>query len=190
MLRVSGQASPTIVTPGSAPLSLDTTAPEVNISGPGVRAVILEHGLSERTEDVRDAARALSREIADQIDFLKSSIPNELDAKARYDDFIAFLRQIAERLDRLAEALDAVINARSSEREPILVGSAADIARSLGAFVREGLEENRPMLKACAIRVPLLGACFAFLHACGLDPTVAFTAAATIMGLSKDGGKK
>ena len=178
MSAASGRASRTI--------TVARANPEPN---PVERAVILEQRLSERPEDIREAARALSKAIADQIDLLNASKTNDPDALARHDDLIAFLRQIAERLDGLADALDGAIDAASSER----AASAASIARSLGAFVREGLEEHRAALRACAVQVPVIGGCVWLLHALGVDSTVAFTAIAAIVGaktVSKDGAKK
>ncbi len=166
-----------------------TVTPARAEPNPAQPAVILEQRLPERPDDIREAARALSKAIADQIDLLNASKPNDPDAVARHDDLIAFLRQIAERLDRLADALDGALNATSSEG----AASAASIARSIGDFVREGLEKHRPALQACSIYFPVLAGCVALLHALGVDANIAFGTMATIMGVkgtSKDGAKK
>jgi hypothetical protein len=179
MAAASGRASGTItITPANAELDL--------AGGP----VILERTLSERPEDIREAARALSKAITDQIDFLNDNKPNEPDPLARHNDLIAFLTQIAERLDGFADAIDAAVNPASSEREPFLLGTAANVARSVGDFVREGLTTHRAALQACAIQVPVLSLSVSLLHALGVDPTIAFGVIATIMGVKSDSKKQ
>ncbi len=181
MSASSGRLSPTMtVAPANAELSLSN------------ETVIFEQRLSERPEDIRDAARTISKAIADQIDLLNASKPNEGDALARHEDFIAFLRQIAERLGGLADALNAAVDA-SSEREPVLLGSAASITRSIGDFILEGLERHRSAIQACVVQVPTMFLSVLALQHVGVDPTKAFLGVGTLMGwktISKDAGKK
>lgn len=192
-------------TPSTVPLSGRLTAtasmrasPTTTVSpasaepNPAERTIILERTLSERPEDFREGARALSKAIADQIDLLNASKPNDPDALIRHDEFVGFLQQIAERLDSLADALDAAINAASSERAPFLEG-AANIARSIGDFVREGLEKHRSAIQVCAVQVPAVWLGVLGLHWLGVDPTTAFCGVAELMGwktISKDREKK
>ena len=179
MATVSGRASPTMTV---APASAEPTSAE--------RTVVLEQRLSERPEDIRDAARVLSKAITDQIDFLNASKPNDGDALARHDDLIAFLTQIAERLIGLADAIDAAINASSSERAPVLLGTSARVARSIGDFVNEGVRTHRAALQACAIKFPVIAGCASLAHTLGVDPTIAFGVIAAIMGVKSDSKKE
>ena len=175
----SARASPTI-----------TVAPAGAEPNPAERTIVLERRLSERPEDIRGAARALSKAVTDQIDFLNANKPNESDPLARHNDLIAFFTQIAERLDAFADAIDAAISDASSKREPVLLGSAASIARSVGDFVREGVTRHRAELQACAIKVPVIGLSISLLHALGVDPKVAVAVVAAIMGVKPDSKKE
>ena len=161
-------------------LSFAPASAELSLSG---ATVILERRLSEHPADAREAARALSKAIADQIDFLNANKPNEPDPLARHNDLIAFLKQIAKQLDGLADAIDAALKAKSHETGATLWSGAAKAARSLGAFLSEGLTAHRAALQACAIQVPVISLSVSLLHALGVDPTVAFTAIAAIMGI-------
>jgi hypothetical protein len=171
MAMGSGRASPTVTVARAS-------------GDPAERTVVLERNLSERPEDIREAARALSKAVTDQIDFLNDNKANEPDPLARHNDLIAFFTRIAEQLDAFADAIDVAINAASSsEREPVLLGGAASIARSIGDFVREGLTTHRAALQACAIQVPVISLSAWLLQQVGFDPKLAFTAIAAIMGV-------
>jgi hypothetical protein len=145
--------------------------------------VSVERRLSERPEDIREAARALSRAISEQIEDLNASRLNDPDALDRQGAFIAFLQQIAAGLDNLATSLEAVIEAGSPETKKSSSAYAATVARSLATFVREGFDKQRAALQACVIQVPVLTGSVWLLHALGVDPTVAFTGVCAIMGL-------
>jgi hypothetical protein len=54
-------------------------------------AAIVEQSLSERPTEIREAAQALSKAIADQIEYLNAAKPNEPENLARQNDFVAFL---------------------------------------------------------------------------------------------------
>jgi hypothetical protein len=145
--------------------------------------VTVEKSLHEHPKDIGDAARALSNAIADQIDQLNSSKPNDPDALARQYDFIGFLRQIADSLDDLADALDSAIATESAEKQESVLTTAAATARGLGTFINEGIKEHRTALKACAVQVPLLGACVWLMGTLGVNPSLAFTGILAIMGV-------
>ena len=151
-------------TPGSAPVEIAGT---------------VERSLSERPTEIRNAARALSRAIADQIDQLNASKPNESDSLARQNEFVVFLQEIAAGLDALAELLDRAIAAGSAQSpEPILLGKSAEIARKLGTAITDGLERNRTYIVDCTIKFGMFAAGFTFLHACGVDGYIAGIVAA------------
>ena len=85
------------------------------------------------------SARALSNAIADQIEQLNASKPNEPESLAKQTDFVSFLQEIAAELDTLAESIDRAIAAGSAASpKPILLGKSAEIARKLSAIVTEG----------------------------------------------------
>jgi hypothetical protein len=158
---------------GRAVLSVDRAGPQG--ASPGTQAApIVERRLSERPTDIRDAARALSKAIADQIELLNASRPNDDEPQTRHDDFVAFLRQIAAGLDELANSIDRAIAAGSAASpEPILLGRAGEIARKLEEVVTKGLERNSPYIMDCAIKFSVFAAGFTFLHACGIDDKIA-----------------
>jgi hypothetical protein len=153
-------------------LSLDPAGP---VASPGTQAAaIIERRLSERPTDIRDAARALSKAIADEIERLNAVRPNDHEPQARHDDFVGFLRQIADGLNRLADTIDRAIAAGSAASpEPILLGKAAEAARKFGDAVTEGLERNRTYITDCTIQFSVFAAGFTFLHACGIDGMIA-----------------
>jgi hypothetical protein len=122
-------------------------------------AATVEHRLAERLTDIREAARVLSKAIADEITRLNASKPNDPQRLAQQNDFIAFLETIAAELDALAEAIDRAIAVGSAERpEPILLGQAGEIARRLSATIAEGLERNRTYIVDHATKIGLFAA--------------------------------
>ena len=90
-------------------VSLDLS---VNRAGAGAAATDIaakvERRLGERPTEIREAARKLSKTIADQIAELNASKPNEADRLAQQNDFIAFLQTIAAGL-RLPRPLTALL---------------------------------------------------------------------------------
>jgi hypothetical protein len=151
-------------------------------------AATFERNLSERPAEIREAARALSKAIADQIEQLDASKSNEAESLAKENEFIAFLQKIAAGLNALAESIDRAIAAGSATSpEPILLGKSADIARKLSAVVIEGLQRNSAYIVDCTIKFGLLAAGVAFLHACGVDSVIAGIVAAL---MTKGGGSK
>jgi hypothetical protein len=140
--------------------------------------------LSERPEDIGAAARDLSKAIADQIERLHASKPNDADSLAKQNDFVAFLEKIAGGLNDLADALDRAASANTNGTlEPILLGKAAEIAAQLNTTLQAGLERHRDYICDCAIRFGVFGAGFLFLHACGVDGYIA-GAVAALMNVS------
>jgi hypothetical protein len=134
--------------------------------------------LTEQPIEIREAARALSKAIADQIAELNASNPtwprNEPDRLAQQQDFVAFLETIAASLVVLAEAIDRAITAGSAEKpEPVLLGTAGEIARQLGAAVGDGIERNHSYIVDCTIKFGVFAAGFTFLHAIGVDGLIA-----------------
>ena len=170
--------------PAAASLALSGTPPDTEATE---AAAIVERRLSERPTDIREAARALSQAIKDQIEQLYASKPND-DPVGRLDSFIDFLQEIARGLDDLAESIEQAIAAGSSgSSESILLGKSANLARKLGVFVTEGLERNRAYIQDCAIRFSVFATGYMFLHACGVDGLIASIVAGN---LSKGGESK
>jgi hypothetical protein len=164
----------------------------VNRASPGSTPIDIagafERRLTERPAEIRKAARALSKAIAEQIEELNASKPNEPERLAQQNDFIAFLQTIAAGLDELAAALDRAIAAGSgTSPEPILLGKAGEIARKLSAAVTEGLERNRTYIVDCTIKFCVFAAGFTLLHACGVDGYIA-GAVAALMNVKLSGG--
>ena len=174
----------TIQSKGSLDLS-------VNRAGAGGAAATdfmatIERRLGERPTEIREAARKLSKAIADQIAELNASKPNEPGRLAQQNDFVAFLQTIAAGLDALAEAIDS-----SADRpEPILLAKVGEIARKINAAIVEGLERNRRYIVDCSIKFCLFAAGFELLHAIGVDSITAVVAALMNVNLSKNGGSK
>ncbi len=167
----------------------------VNRAGPVATtdiAATVERKLSERPVEIREAAWALSNAIADQIEQLNASKPNEQESLAKQDDFVAFLQEIAAGLDALAVSIDRAIAAGSAASpEPILFGKSAEIARKLSAVVTEGLERNRTYIVDCTIKFGVFAAGFTLLHACGVDGYIAGIVAALMnVKLAKGGDSK
>jgi hypothetical protein len=151
--------------------------------GPSETAVAVERRLEERPHDIREAARALSGAIADQIDQLNASKRNDPDALSQQEDFIAFLRRIAAGLDELAESLDRAVAQAPVSRAP-LYAKSAEIARRLGNAVTEGLEENRASIMACGLRVSVVAAGTLLLHLLGVGTDLTAIVSAGLMGIS------
>jgi hypothetical protein len=159
-------------------------APSSDLAAP------VEHRLAERSAEIREAARALSKAIADQIVELNAFKPNEPDRLAQQNEFVAFLQSIAAGLDSFAESIDRAIAAGPGEKpEPILLGKAGEIAGQLSAAVAEGLERNRTYIVDCAIKFGVFAAGFTFLHAIGVDGYIA-SALAALMNVKLPGNER
>jgi hypothetical protein len=149
------------------------------VAGATGAAAIIERRLAERPADIREAVRTLSYAIAEQIATLNASKPNEPDRLAQQNDFVAFLQTVADGLDALAESIDCAIVAGSAGKpEPILLGKAAEITRTISAAVTEGLERNRVYIIDCSIKFCVFAAGFSLLHAIGVDGYIAGVVAA------------
>jgi hypothetical protein len=154
-------------------------------------SAIVERRVSEHPAEIRDDARALSKAIADQIDLLNAGKPNEPEDLARHNDFITFLREIAERVDALAGSLDRAIAAESPSLRMSYLAKSKEIMGGLGTFVAEGFEEHRNVIKGCAVLVPALGISVAVLHCLlGIDANFAAGIVAGIMGVKSVGDSK
>ena len=153
-------------------------------------SVYVERRLSERPEDVREAARALSRAISEQIEDLNALKPNAPDALSRQETFVAFMQRIATGLDELAASLERISIEPSASRGP-LCAKSAEIVRSLGKSVTKGLE-NGPSIMACSLRVPVVLLGTGLLHLLGVSPDIAGGIVAGLMGIDvfRSDGKK
>lgn len=150
-------------------------------SGGGSTDIIttVEHRLAENPTEIREAARMLSKAIEEQIAELNASKPNEENRLAQQEEFIVFLREIADGLDDLAESIDRAIATGSAQKpEPVLLGKAGEIARALSDVVLDGLERNKAYIVDCTIKISVFAAGFAMLHAIGVDGYIAGVVAA------------
>jgi hypothetical protein len=126
--------------------------------------------LSERPVEIRDAARALSREFTAQVEELKALRTNEPDRLDQRDVLLAFFEKMAAGLNNLADALDRAVNAAvDGKPEPALLGKAAEVVQHLQQGVMEWLEENRTTLIEVPVRIGVFGLGLAFVHALGVD---------------------
>ena len=180
IVEAAGRGS--AVSGGRASATLSVNPAGARSSSTGVSAGV-EQRLSERPEDIRAAARALSQAIAVQIEVLNAQRPNDHEPQARHDEFVAFLREIAARVDALAESLDRAIAAKSPSSRVSSLTRSREIVGSLGTFVAEGFEEHRAALRGCAVLVPVLAASVTLLHALGVDANIAVGIVATVTGV-------
>jgi hypothetical protein len=147
-------------------------------SGP---RVILESRLSDAPEDIRNAANALAGAVKAEIDRLNASKPNDPDELAKHDAFVGFLEMVASELQKLADALDRALAARTSpEKERVLLGKAAQIVDRLQLGFDEFFEENRKHIAGFTVRVGLFAAAFGFLHACGVSGDISAVTSAVL----------
>jgi hypothetical protein len=185
----------TLATFSSAPIP----DPSVEVAIAGTSAVnvaaAVESRLSVQPAEISEAARELSKAIADQIAELTASKPNDPDRFAQQNDFVAFLQSIAGGLDSLAQAIDGAIAAGSADKpEPVLLQKAGEIAHKTTAAIVEGLERNKSYIVDCTIKFSVFAAGLAFLHVVGADLLTTAVVAA-IMNLKlrlpkMDGAKK
>ena len=152
--------------------------------------VSVERRLSERPEEIREAARALSRAISEQIEDLNASKPNDPDALTRQEKFIGFMQRIAAGSDELAESLERVSNEVPASRG--VLSKSAEIALRFGKSVMNGLEENRATILACSLRAPVIAATTCLLHLFGVSTDLAAGISAALMGIDvfRPGGKE
>jgi hypothetical protein len=134
-----------------------------------------EQKLLQSPEEIRDAARALTEAIQDQIERLRSR--NDDDTR----DFIDFLEMLARGLSQLADALDQAL-AATPDQQPIFLGTAGKIAEQLKIGLFEYLEKDRAKIAGRSITIGLAVAGGWFLHKCGVDAAVAGTIKAIFRG--------
>jgi hypothetical protein len=128
--------------PGSEPIELIAsdvlagapsleTVPEFSVSATVSADAIkqIKRGLSKRPADYRDVAHALCAAVREKLAELQRRKPNEEDQLAPYNDLVAFLEELGNDLANLADALDQA--AKTEPPEPIFLGKAATIARTL-----------------------------------------------------------
>jgi hypothetical protein len=170
----------TLQSKGAGAATLQVAGPaeaEATLRGEGTVAAnarIIERSISERPADIRDAARALVKEIKDQVEQLKNSKPNDEAGLAKHNEFVEFLERIAAGLAELADALDQAVKAGpDGPPEPMFLGKAAWIAEQLNIGLMEWLEANRANVAGFTVRIGLIGTGYLFLHACGLDDRIA-----------------
>jgi hypothetical protein len=174
--------------PRPVPRVIEATIEERMVFG---ETLAVERRLAERPQDIREAARALSRAISEQIDELNALKPNDPDALTRQETFVAFMQRIVVGLDELAASLERISVEPPASRGPLYAKSAA-IVRSLGKSVTKGLEENRASIMACSLRVPVVLAGTGLLHLLGVSPDIAAGIVAGLMGIDvfRSDGKK
>jgi hypothetical protein len=137
--------------------------------------------LSEQTEDIRSASRALAREFAEAANELKRSRPNEDTALAKYGELLDIFEKMAGGLSALADALDkATLNASDGKPEPVFLGIAGQVVQQLRLGLMEWLEANRTVVIDVPVRIGLFGLGVAFLHSIGADSGWAVTAVGTL----------
>jgi hypothetical protein len=140
--------------------------------------------LSESPTEIRDAARALSKAVAEQIAQLNESKPNDPDRLAQHLDFVSFLEKLAAGLDNLADMIDrAVAEGSAGKPEPVLLGKAGELARGLGGLVVEALQTHRASVADWSIKFPVLAAGAVLLHALGVPISLAAILAAGVIGV-------
>ena len=165
--------SATVTTPAAVLETVGALDANATIVAGGV-GVATGSALSERPAEIRDAARALSREFTAQVEELQRSRPNEPDHLAKHDDLVAFFEKMAVGLATLADALDRAVSAAAEGKpEPAFLGQAAEVVRQLQLGAMEWLEKNRTTVIEVPFRIGLFGFGLTFLHAIGLDGAVA-----------------
>jgi hypothetical protein len=138
---------------------------------------LIEQRLSIQPTDIRDTARALSREFAAQVEELKNSKPNDPGKLADYDRLVAFFEKMAAGLAALADTLDqAIAHSTNGQLEPVFLGAAGKIVGELHGAMVEWLAEHRTMVIDVPIRLALFGLGVTFLHGIGADGVAAIGA--------------
>jgi hypothetical protein len=123
--------------------------------------------LSERPDDISNAARHLAAAVKDQIEDLKQSSFGVND-REKIDEFVNFLEGLAAGLNQLADALDRMVEKAKGSNEPFFTEDAAKIARELGAYVTK-FAEDHPHVTQFSTRIGLSLAAYKFLLLFGVN---------------------
>jgi len=123
--------------------------------------------LSERPDDISNAARHLAAAVKDQIEDLKQSSFGVND-REKIDEFVNFLEGLATGLNQLADALDRMVEKAKGSNEPFFTEDAAKIARELGAYVTK-FAEDHPHVTQFSTRIGLSLAAYKFLLLFGVN---------------------
>jgi hypothetical protein len=152
----------------------------------------VERRIAERASDIRDAAHALSKAFTEQLDLLRKSKPNDPARLPDYEDLVAFFERMASGLAKLAGTLDELMEAvaSKSDREPLFLGKAAEIAEQLNIGLMEWLEQNRSKVFDYPIKLSLFAGSLLFLHHFAIDTdTVLKIVGGYILGRASSGSQ-
>jgi hypothetical protein len=98
---------------------------------------------------------------------------------------------MAAGLANLADALDRMVADKGSASEPMLLGEAAEAAKSLQHTIGEYLTKNRTTVIDTPFKIGAFGLGIALVHSLGVDSTVVDTLIAGIVtGVDKKIGRK
>ncbi len=131
---------------------------------------------------IRDAARTLSKDFADEIERLKRTRPNEPDQLQQHEDLVETYDKMSAGLADIATALDeAVSKGTASAPEPVCLGIAGKIVAQLQTGVFAFLKKHRSTLWSTPINLCLFGTGVAFLHSIGADSIPAIGGLTAVM---------
>jgi NADH/NAD ratio-sensing transcriptional regulator Rex len=132
--------------------------------------------------EVRDMATCLGRLARDELAALAAQLPNDPDSLAEYAKRRDLLLIFAEGFERIAQALVAF---GESTEEPMLLGRAADVVRSVGDQFSTWWKQNGAETADWAMRLPVFVGGVSALGWAGANMTIATTAVAALVGGEK-----
>lgn len=142
--------------------------------------------VSERPQETLVAIRNVAKAIRDEINQQQANKRNDAEGAAQQNKFISFLEQVADGLDKIAEAIELAIKSADKTKQPFFLGRAADLAAQLSITVKDGLERNRAYITDCTFKFTTIAAGCLFLKVVGFDAYLASIVAAVVGGVPLD----
>jgi hypothetical protein len=153
--------------------SVGEASGEASASGAAIvtaRVRAFANNVIERPDEVLGALADFSAALRGVLDEWRAARPNESERKARHDEMLEALAEVAASIDRLADAINTAFAARDARAgEPFLIGPVAEAANRVIAGSKEGWARHKGLVWSYGVRVGTSALAFRLLVLFGIS---------------------